>query len=113
MTFRKQSFVLTCQNWGEQWILDTLVQGKRNIYKSNCGYDLQGKLQAVTKGQRFVGKYSNLGQVIVLARTDLEVMGNGLKDLLLKNYVEFVTAYRASSPNIVDGWRQCKAALEL
>ncbi len=38
-------------------------------------------------------------------------MVNGLKNLL-EELRGFVTAHRASSPNIAICWRQCKAALE-
>lgn len=97
--------------WGEQWVLDTLVSGK-DIYKVTAASTYGIAYNDVTKSQRFVGKSQQLGLGYGAGVNGLKVvMGQRCEEFTDDELQGFVNAYRAASPNIVRGWRQCKNAL--
>lgn len=98
--------------WGEQWVLDTLVQGK-DIYKVTAASTYGIPYEEVNKSQRFVGKSQQLGLGYGAGVNGLKVvMGKRSEEFTDDELQSFVNAYRNAASNIVDGWRQCKAALE-
>ena len=97
--------------WGEQWVLDTLVSGK-DIYKVTAASTYGIAYDDVTKSQRFVGKSQQLGLGYGAGVNGLKVvMGQRCEEFTDDELQGFVNAYRAASPNIVRGWKQCKSAL--
>lgn len=97
--------------WGEQWVLDTLVSGK-DIYKVTAASTYGIAYDEVTKSQRFVGKSQQLGLGYGAGVNGLKVvMGKRCEEFTDDELQGFVNAYRAAAPNIVRGWRQCKSAL--
>ena len=98
--------------WGEQWVLDTLVQGK-DIYKVTAASTYGIPYEEVNKSQRFVGKSQQLGLGYGAGVNGLKVvMGKRSEEFTDDELQSFVSAYRTAASNIVRGWRQCKAALE-
>lgn len=98
--------------WGEQWVLDTLVQGK-DIYKVTAASTYGIPYEEVNKSQRFVGKSQQLGLGYGAGVNGLKVvMGKRSEEFTDDELQSFVNAYRNAASNIVRGWRQCKAALE-
>lgn len=98
--------------WGEQWVLDTLVQGK-DIYKVTAASTYGIPYEEVNKSQRFVGKSQQLGLGYGAGVNGLKVvMGKRSEEFTDDELQSFVNAYRTAASNIVRGWRQCKAALE-
>nr|DAS43171.1 MAG TPA: DNA polymerase I [Caudoviricetes sp.] len=98
--------------WGEQWVLDTLVQGK-DIYKVTASSTYGIPYEEVNKSQRFVGKSQQLGLGYGAGVNGLKVvMGKRSEEFTDDELQSFVNAYRNAASNIVRGWRQCKAALE-
>ena len=97
--------------WGEQWVLDTLTGGK-DIYKVTASSTYGIAYEEVNKSQRFVGKSQQLGLGYGAGKNGLVVvMGKRSEEFTEEELQGFVQAYRASVPNIVRGWRQCKSAL--
>ena len=97
--------------WGEQWVLDTLVQGK-DIYKVTAASTYGIPYEEVNKSQRFVGKSQQLGLGYGAGVNGLKVvMGKRSEEFTDKELQGFVNAYRAAASNIVRGWRACKTAL--
>lgn len=97
--------------WGEQWVLDTLVQGK-DIYKVTAANTYGIKYEDVNKAQRFVGKSQQLGLGYGAGVNGLKVvMGKRSEEFTDTELQGFVNAYRAAASNIVRGWRDCKNAL--
>lgn len=98
--------------WGEQWVLDTLVQGK-DIYKVTASSTYGIPYEEVNKSQRFVGKSQQLGLGYGAGVNGLKVvMGKRSEEFTDDELQSFVNAYRTAASNIVRGWRQCKSALE-
>lgn len=97
--------------WGEQWVLDTLVQGK-DIYKVTAASTYGIPYEEVNKSQRFVGKSQQLGLGYGAGVNGLKVvMGKRSEEFTDEELQGFVNAYRAAASNIVRGWKQCKRAL--
>lgn len=97
--------------WGEKWVLDTLVQGK-DIYKVTAASTYGIPYEEVNKSQRFVGKSQQLGLGYGAGVNGLKVvMGKRSEEFTDDELQSFVNAYRNAASNIVRGWRQCKAAL--
>lgn len=97
--------------WGEQWVLDTLVQGK-DIYKVTAASTYGIPYEEVNKSQRFVGKSQQLGLGYGAGVNGLKVvMGKRSEEFTDEELQGFVNAYRAAASNIVRGWKQCKSAL--
>ena len=97
--------------WGEQWVLDTLVQGK-DIYKVTAASTYGIPYEEVNKSQRFVGKSQQLGLGYGAGVNGLKVvMGKRSEEFTDDELQSFVNAYRNAASNIVRGWRQFKAAL--
>lgn len=97
--------------WGEQWVLDTLVQGK-DIYKVTAASTYGITYDEVNKSQRFVGKSQQLGLGYGAGVNGLKVvMGKRSEEFTDDELQGFVNSYRAASPNIVRGWNACKKAL--
>ena len=97
--------------WGEQWVLDTLVQGK-DIYKVTAASTYGIPYEEVNKSQRFVGKSQQLGLGYGAGINGLKVvMGKRSEEFTDDELQSFVNAYRSAASNIVRGWKQCKSAL--
>lgn len=97
--------------WGEQWVLDTLVQGK-DIYKVTAASTYGIPYEEVDKSQRFVGKSQQLGLGYGAGINGLKVvMGKRSEEFTDDELQSFVNAYRSAASNIVRGWKQCKSAL--
>ena len=97
--------------WGEQWVLDTLVQGK-DIYKVTAASTYGVPYEEVNKSQRFVGKSQQLGLGYGAGINGLKVvMGKRSEEFTDDELQSFVNAYRSAASNIVRGWKQCKSAL--
>ena len=97
--------------WGEQWVLDTLVQGK-DIYKVTAVSTYGIPYEEVNKSQRFVGKSQQLGLGYGAGINGLKVvMGKRSEEFTDDELQSFVNAYRSAASNIVRGWKQCKSAL--
>lgn len=97
--------------WGEQWVLDTLVQGK-DIYKVTAASTYGIPYEEVNKSQRFVGKSQQLGLGYGAGVNGLKVvMGKRSEEFTDDELQGFVNAYRSAASNIVRGWKQCKSAL--
>lgn len=98
--------------WDEKWILDTLVAGK-DIYKVTATSTFKVPYEEVTKSQRFVGKSQQLGLGYMAGTNGLTVvMGKRSEEFTQEQLQSFVDAYRQSCPNIADGWKQCRKAME-
>lgn len=98
--------------WGEEWVLDTLVQGK-DIYKVTAASTYGIHYEEVNQSQRFVGKSQQLGLGYGAGVNGLKVvMGKRSEEFTDDELQSFVNAYRNAASNIVRGWRQCKSALE-
>lgn len=97
--------------WGEEWVLDTLVQGK-DIYKVTAANTYGIPYEEVNKSQRFVGKSQQLGLGYGAGINGLKVvMGKRSEEFTDDELQSFVNAYRSAASNIVRGWKQCKSAL--
>lgn len=97
--------------WGEEWVLDTLVQGK-DIYKVTAASTYGIPYEEVNKSQRFVGKSQQLGLGYGAGINGLKVvMGKRSEEFTDDELQSFVNAYRSAASNIVRGWKQCKSAL--
>ena len=97
--------------WGEKWVLDTLVEGK-DIYKVTAASTYGVPYEEVNKSQRFVGKSQQLGLGYGAGVNGLKVvMGKRSEEFTDDELQGFVNAYRAAASNIVRGWKQCKSAL--
>lgn len=97
--------------WGEQWVLDTLVQGK-DIYKVTAASTYGIPYEEVNKSQRFVGKSQQLGLGYGAGINGLKVvMGKRSEEFTDNELQSFVNSYRSAASNIVRGWKQCKSAL--
>lgn len=97
--------------WGEQWVLDTLVAGK-DIYKVTAAQTYGIDYDEVNKSQRFVGKSQQLGLGYGAGVNGLKVvMGKRSEEFTDEQLQSFVNAYRSAASNIKRGWDKCKAAL--